>query len=58
MVKDSFHKIKLLQRIRRTPTVESFRFTSDDKIKFSSGQFLKIIFDEENGVVRLLFKNK
>ncbi|MCM8827262.1 MAG: FAD-dependent oxidoreductase [Candidatus Omnitrophica bacterium] len=48
MVKDSFHKIKLLQRIRRTPTVESFRFTSDDKIKFYSGQFLKIIFDEED----------
>ncbi len=41
-------KVKLYQRIKRTPTVESFRFIPQERIDFLPGQFLKVIFDEEN----------
>ena len=34
--------------IVRTSTVQSFRFIAKEKIRFQPGQFLKIIFDEEN----------
>jgi len=38
----------LSERIKRTPTIESFRFKSEEKIEFLPGQFLKLIFDQEN----------
>ncbi|MCX5657211.1 MAG: FAD-binding oxidoreductase [Candidatus Omnitrophica bacterium] len=41
-------KIKLYQRIKRTPTVESFRFIPEEKIDFAPGQFLRLILDKEN----------
>ena len=47
---------KLLNKIKRTPTIESFRFQSDEKISFLPGQFLQIIFDEENSLNRELNK--
>jgi len=39
---------RLVQRIIRTPTIESFRFLPDKKIDFIPGQFLQVIFDEKN----------
>jgi ferredoxin-NADP reductase len=39
---------KLIERIKRTPTVESFRFGPDEKINFVTGQFLQVIFDPAN----------
>lgn len=41
-------KVTLRERIKRTPTVESFRFTSKEKINFLPGQFCQVIFDEKN----------
>ncbi|MCM8792750.1 MAG: FAD-dependent oxidoreductase [Candidatus Omnitrophica bacterium] len=41
-------KIKFKESIRRTPTVESFRFIPERKIDFIPGQFLQIIFDKDN----------
>jgi ferredoxin-NADP reductase len=38
-------KAKLIERIKRTETVESFRFLPRAKIDFIPGQFLQIIFD-------------
>ena len=40
-------KVKLIANIKRTPSVESFRF-SPKKIAFIPGQFLQLIFDEVN----------
>jgi ferredoxin-NADP reductase len=42
------YKVRLVQRIIRTPTIESFRFLPDKKIDFIPGQFLQVIFDEKN----------
>jgi len=42
------YKIKLQQIIKRTPTIESFRFIAEERINFIPGQFLKLIFDEKN----------
>lgn len=39
-------KGRLTERIKRTPTIESFRFVSEKKVKFSPGQFAQLIFDE------------
>lgn len=39
------YKVKLIQIIDRTPTVKSFRFSSQEKIDFTPGQFLRVIFD-------------
>ena len=39
-------KVRLIERIKRTPSTESFRFTPEKKIEFIPGQFLQIIFDE------------
>lgn len=39
---------KLVARIKRTPSVESFRFLPKDKVNFVAGQHLRVIFDEEN----------
>ena len=36
------------ERLKRTESIESFRFRSDEKIEFLPGQFLQLIFDEEN----------
>lgn len=41
-------KFALIDRIKRTPTIESFRFASAEKIDFSPGQFLQVIFDEKD----------
>lgn len=41
-------KVRLSARISRSPTVESFRFTADEKINFIPGQFLQVIFDKGN----------
>ncbi len=40
-------KVKFLERIKRTESIESFRFSSEEKIEFCSGQFLKVFFDQE-----------
>ena len=42
------YSAKLIQRIKRTPSVESFRFLTEEKINFAPGQFLRLIFDGEN----------
>lgn len=39
---------KLIERIKRTNTVESFRFFPEKKIDFIAGQFLQLIFDTAN----------
>jgi len=39
---------KLIKNIKRSSDVESFRFTTEEKIDFIPGQFLKVIFDEDN----------
>ncbi len=39
-------KISLSETIKRTDTVQSFRFLSQKKIDFIAGQFLQIFFDE------------
>jgi len=36
------------ERLKRTDSIESFRFRSDEKIEFLPGQFLQLIFDEES----------
>ncbi|HNX81775.1 MAG TPA: FAD-binding oxidoreductase [Candidatus Omnitrophota bacterium] len=41
-------RVKFIERIRRTPTVESFRFQPQEPLDFLPGQFLQIIFDETN----------
>lgn len=40
-------RAKLVERIIRTPSVESFRFILPEKIYFKPGQFLQVIFDEK-----------
>lgn len=49
-------KATFIQRIKRTPTVESFRFMGKEKIAFTPGQFLQVIFDEQNTDSRELNK--
>ncbi len=39
-------RARLIERIRRTNTVESFRFKLPRRIPFLPGQFLEVIFDE------------
>lgn len=41
-------KVTLIERVRRTPSVESFRFQPQEKVNFISGQFAQLIFDEQN----------
>ncbi|MBU2540861.1 MAG: xylene monooxygenase [Candidatus Omnitrophica bacterium] len=38
----------LTERIKRTSTVESFRFVFDEKINFLPGQFCQVMFDEQS----------
>ncbi|MFH2137995.1 MAG: FAD-dependent oxidoreductase [Candidatus Omnitrophota bacterium] len=39
---------RLIQRIKRTPEVESFRFKTKEPVVFLAGQFLRVIFDANN----------
>lgn len=39
-------KATLTEKIRRTPTVTSFRFMPPERVEFSAGQFLQLVFDE------------
>lgn len=41
-------RVKFIENIKRTATVESFRFIPQENIAFQSGQFLQLIFDEAN----------
>ena len=41
-------RIRFVERIRRTPTVKSFRFIPEEKIEFIPGQFLQLLFDPQN----------
>ena len=41
-------RVSLIESINRTPSVESFRFSPEEKINFLPGQFLQLIFDEQN----------
>jgi ferredoxin-NADP reductase len=47
---------RLIEKIKRTETVESFRFNPDEKIDFLPGQFSQLIFDENDKNNRLLNK--
>ena len=38
----------LSERIKRTLTIKSFRFKSDQRVEFLPGQFLQLILDQEN----------
>lgn len=40
-------KARLTERIKRTPTVESFRFQPEERVSFLPGQFCQVIFDEK-----------
>jgi glycine betaine catabolism B len=39
---------RFLERISRTHNVESFRFEPDDRVEFLPGQFLQVLFDEQD----------
>lgn len=41
-------KARLIERIKRTSLVESFRFLLEEKIEFIPGQFLQVIFNEND----------
>ncbi len=41
-------KVSLIERIKRTPTIESFRFWTKESFKFIPGQFVKVLFDPAN----------
>jgi len=41
-------KGKLIEKIRRVDTVESFRFELSEKLDFFPGQFLKVLIDEND----------
>ncbi len=47
---------KLIETIERTESIKSFRFLPDEKIHFSPGQFLQLIFDEKDRQNRLMNK--
>ncbi len=49
-------KCKLIDVIGRTREIKSFRLVPEEKIQFSPGQFLQVIFDEENTANRDLNK--
>lgn len=51
------YKIKLIEKIKRTPTILSLRFSLSPAINFIPGQFLKVIFDESNYNNQELNKN-
>lgn len=41
-------KVNLIDRVKRTNTIESFRFGSASKVDFLPGQFLQILFDQKD----------
>jgi len=41
-------KVKLIEQIKRTETIRSFRFKPEQEIDFCPGQFLQVIFDEQD----------
>ncbi len=41
-------KARLLERIKRTDTIESFRFTFTERVDFLAGQFMQVILDGQN----------
>jgi len=41
-------KGKLIERIKRTDSVESFRFSTEEKIDFMPGQFLQVVLDRQD----------
>ncbi len=41
-------RVKFIENIKRTASVESFRFIPQENILFEAGQFLQLIFDEAN----------
>jgi len=41
-------RVKFIEKVKRTPTVMSFRFLPPEKINFIPGQFLQLVFDENN----------
>lgn len=49
-------KVKFTEKITRTPAITSFRFIPSEKIEFSPGQFMRVIFDESNKDNRQLNK--
>ena len=49
-------KVKLKERVKRTDTVESFRFIPEQKPNFVPGQFLQVVFDSANPGNKLLNK--
>jgi glycine betaine catabolism B len=48
MLMEGVIRAKLIDRISRTPTVESFRFLPEVKINFLPGQFTRLFFDADN----------
>lgn len=48
--------VELIERIKRTPSIESFRFKLEEKVDFLPGQFVRIIFDKENNLNKDLNK--
>lgn len=40
--------IRFIEKIKRTDSVQSFRFLPQERIDFIAGQFLQVIFDEQN----------
>lgn len=48
MANSEIVKVKFLERIPRTQTVESFRFAPEKRIPFLPGQFMQVLFDECN----------
>jgi len=41
-------RAKLVQRVKRTSQIESFRFISSSRISFQPGQFVRVNFDEKD----------
>jgi ferredoxin-NADP reductase len=41
-------KGKVIEKIKRTPTIESFRFIPEKKVEFLPGQFLQLILDRKD----------
>lgn len=48
--------LRLTEKIPRTPTIESFRFTGAERIDFLPGQFLQMCFDPADGTNHQLNK--
>jgi len=49
-------KATLIERLKRTPTIESFRFKPQERVDFIPGQFLQVLFDAQNPKKRELNK--